>query len=166
MRTLLTALFLTVSVTAFAAPEKGTAEQPDLVEGLVSKLLGIVRKPQQALVRQTGDKSAVDLRKTQNATHDDYPPDDYPDEWDSISTDERICWFHKISRKKVCNDQLSAVPTTPEAREKRAKDLAWKAFYVESADCKAPKDWQQTVACSNDKIRQHDAFEKQYQSNR
>lgn len=43
-----------------------------------------------------------EILKLEEATNDDQHPMEHPSEWDYIESDKQKCWFHKRTRKKVC----------------------------------------------------------------
>lgn len=60
----------------------------------------ISKKAQQAQLRN--ENSSLDM--TQN--HDNVHPSQYPQEWDTISNKFKICWIHKKTHKKVCENRI------------------------------------------------------------
>lgn len=47
-------------------------------------------------------KNSEERLKDIQKKHDDVHPSEYPWEWNSISNKSKICWIHKVSRKKIC----------------------------------------------------------------
>lgn len=42
------------------------------------------------------------LRENGPASHPDYPPNEHPSKWDYIKNADKVCWYHKQTRAKVC----------------------------------------------------------------
>ena len=48
---------------------------------------------------------------TQMVSSDQQPPSSNPQDWDSISNKQQICWIHKKTHRKVCEQKnLKAKP--------------------------------------------------------
>lgn len=67
------------------------------------QVTNIIKKMGEKNVEHAKKVQAKSLKMVKKINHHDYEhPNKYPREWNKISNKEKICWFHKVTKKRFC----------------------------------------------------------------
>jgi len=72
-------------------------------ETLTRKINNIIQEKSTVIkhIKQIQEKAKQNKRDLSN-NHDNEHPREHLSEWDSIKNKNKICWYHKKTKKKVC----------------------------------------------------------------